>query len=109
MAQNAKFYQRFPSDVPIVGGIVRRLADYSEGGAPLPSGGILSPRGLQLLGLAGLGSGGGFERLHYLLERAFDGPDISLAFLRVRVYVVRVVCWILAVVAVAQSVAARPG
>lgn len=33
---------------------------------PLPSGGILTPKGLQILGLAGLGSGGGFERLHYM-------------------------------------------
>lgn len=32
----------------------------------LPSGGKLSPWGLQLLGLSGLGSSGGFERLHYL-------------------------------------------
>ena len=84
LLQNAKFYRRFPSDVPIVQGIVRRLAEYPEGGAPLPTGGILSPRGVQLLGLSGLGSSGGFERLHYLLERAFDGPDISLTFLRVR-------------------------
>lgn len=82
LSQNAKYYKRFPSDVPIVQGIVRRLAEYPEGGAPLPSGGILTPRGLQLLGLSGLGSGGGFERLHYLLERAFDGRDISLVFLR---------------------------
>ena len=42
-------------------------------------------RGLQLLGMSGLGMGGGFERLHYLLESAFD-PDgqLSITFLRVR-------------------------
>lgn len=34
--------------------------------ATLPSGGLLTPRGLQLLGLSGLGSSGGLERLHYL-------------------------------------------
>lgn len=33
---------------------------------PLPSGGILTPRGLQLLGLSGLGASTGFERLHYM-------------------------------------------
>lgn len=33
---------------------------------PLPSGGILTPRGLQTLGLSGLGSSTGFERLHYM-------------------------------------------
>ena len=49
----------------------------------LPSGGILSTRGLQSLGLLGLGTVGGFERLHYLLERAWDGPDLSLVFLKV--------------------------
>lgn len=38
---------------------------------------------LQLLGLSGLGSGGGFERLHFLFERAFDGPELSLVFLKV--------------------------
>ncbi|WZZ52020.1 hypothetical protein YC2023_052127 [Brassica napus] len=32
---------------------------------PLPSGGILTPNGLQSLGLSGLGSNTGFERLHY--------------------------------------------
>ena len=31
----------------------------------------------------GLGSGGGFERLHYLLERAWDGDDLSYSFLKV--------------------------
>ena len=32
----------------------------------LPTGGKLSSCGLQLLGLSGLGSSGGFERLHHL-------------------------------------------
>ena len=42
------------------------------------------------LGLGGLGSFGGFERLHYLLERAFDGQpaesasEISYSFLKVQ-------------------------
>ena len=36
-----------------------------------------------MLGLQGLGSSGGFERLHYLLEMAFDGPDLSMAFMKV--------------------------
>ncbi|KAL9269146.1 Proline iminopeptidase-like protein [Drosera capensis] len=38
----------------------------------LPSGGILTPRGLQTIGLSGLGSSTGFERLHYMLEGAWD-------------------------------------
>ncbi len=32
---------------------------------------------------AGLGSGGGFERLHFLLEKAWDGDEISLSFMKV--------------------------
>jgi len=36
---------------------------------------------LQLLGLVGLGSAGGFERLHFLLESAFDGPHLTTNFL----------------------------
>ncbi len=42
-------------------------------------------RGLQTLGLAGLGMSWGFERLHYLLESAFDADgDLSPAFLKAR-------------------------
>lgn len=48
---------------------------------PLPRGGVLTPRGVQLLGLVGLGSAGGFERLHFLLERTFDGQALSINFL----------------------------
>ncbi len=33
---------------------------------------------------AGLGSGGGFERLHFLLEKAWDGNQISLSFMKVK-------------------------
>ena len=92
--QNEKYYQRFPEDIHIVQEIVKYLAESEGGGVrkflnlilplqkiftsylhpfpcvcikvPLPSGGILTPRGLQLLGLAGLGSSTGFERLHYM-------------------------------------------
>lgn len=85
--QNKKFYSRFPEAVKKVQEIVLFLHD--AGGVDLPSGGKLSPQGLQLLGLSGLGSGGGFERLHYLLERAWDPvlvhgtqKTLSNAFLR---------------------------
>ena len=44
---------------------------------------ICFARGLQTLGLAGLGMSSGFERLHYLLESAFDADgDLSPAFLK---------------------------
>ena len=74
--QNAKFYARFPGDVARVRSIVAALAA-TPGGVELPSGGVLTPRGFQLLGLAGLGSGGGFDRLHYLIERALEPTEGS--------------------------------
>ncbi|KAF2577958.1 hypothetical protein F2Q68_00005831 [Brassica cretica] len=39
---------------------------------PLPSGDILTPNSLQSLGVSGLGSSTGFERLHYMLERVWE-------------------------------------
>lgn len=87
--QNEKYYKRFPQDIEIVREIVKYLAESEGGGVPLPSGGILTPRGLQALGLSGLGASGGFERLHYLFERVWDpvlvpgAPKrISLFFLK---------------------------
>jgi hypothetical protein len=58
LAQNAKYYARFPGDVAVVQRIVNFLAAQPEGGLRLPSGTLLTPRALQLLGLSGLGSGG---------------------------------------------------
>ncbi|XP_047334593.1 proline iminopeptidase [Impatiens glandulifera] len=70
--QNEKYYQRYPQDIKIVQDVVKYLAEYEGGGVPLPSGGILTPKGLQALGLSGLGSSGGFERLHYMFESVWD-------------------------------------
>ncbi|KAB5569381.1 hypothetical protein DKX38_003174 [Salix brachista] len=70
--QNEKYYKRFPQDVEIIREVVKHLAESEGGGVPLPSGGFLTPRGLQTLGLSGLGSSSGFERLHYMFERAWD-------------------------------------
>ena len=50
ITQNQKYYRRYPGDVERVQRIVLRLLEYPGGGAPLPDGGILRPRGLQLLG-----------------------------------------------------------
>ncbi|GLT33973.1 hypothetical protein SLA2020_085230 [Shorea laevis] len=73
--QNEKYYKRYPQDIEVVREVVNYLAE-SEGGGmrlvPLPSGGILTPRGLQLLGISGLGSSAGFERLHSLFEMVWD-------------------------------------
>ncbi|KAG8653503.1 hypothetical protein MANES_05G029200v8 [Manihot esculenta] len=70
--QNEKYYERFPQDAEIVREVVIHLAESEGGGVLLPSGGILTPRGLQTLGLSGLGSSAGFERLHYMFERVWD-------------------------------------
>lgn len=82
ITQNKRYYQRFPSDKSIVADIVKHLASQPKGGVPLPSGSLLTPRYFQTLGLAGLGGGGGFERLHYLLENAWDGEELHLGFLK---------------------------
>lgn len=70
--QNEKYYKRFPQDIALVQDIVNYLAESEGGGVILQSGSMLTPRGLQLLGLSGLGSSSGFERLHYLFERVWD-------------------------------------
>lgn len=71
IAQNHKFYKRFPGDVAKVQRIITYLSEQPDGGLRLANGDHLTPRAFQLLGL-GLGGGGGMERLHWLLERAFD-------------------------------------
>lgn len=104
-AQNAKFYARFPGDASRAREVVLALAEGrgpagvegeaaagpgpassspSAGGwVRLPSGGRLTPRAFQALGLPSLGLGGGFERLHWLLERALDHAGrLTPAFLR---------------------------
>ena len=70
-------------DVEVVQKIVRHLMSQSDGFISLPSGSRLTPRSLQLLGCLGLGYAGGFDRLHYLLESAFDGNRLSYRFLKV--------------------------
>jgi hypothetical protein len=73
MLQNDKYYARFPADEELVRRCVLALAAHDNGrGFLMPSGTRLSPRAFQLLGLSGLGSGGGFDRLHYLLESFFE-------------------------------------
>ncbi|KAJ0111608.1 hypothetical protein Patl1_00511 [Pistacia atlantica] len=84
--QNEKYYNRFPQDIEIVRDIVNHLAESEGGGVLLPSGGILTPRVLQALGLNGLGSSSGFERLHYMLERVWDPVIVPGAPKRISYY-----------------------
>ena len=53
IAQNGKFYGRFPGDAEQVRRIVRFLIGQPEGGVRTPSGNLLTPRGLQSLGCQG--------------------------------------------------------
>ena len=53
MLQNQRYYERFPNDVKLVQRIVAYLSAQPDGGALLPSGSLLTPRSLQLLGLGG--------------------------------------------------------
>ncbi|KAA8520687.1 hypothetical protein F0562_015041 [Nyssa sinensis] len=84
--QNEKYYRRFPKDIEIVREVVNHLAESEGGGVLLPSGGILTPRGLQTLGLSGLGSSSGFERLHYMFERVWDPVIVPGAKKRISYY-----------------------
>ncbi|MFT7462432.1 MAG: pimeloyl-ACP methyl ester carboxylesterase [Pseudohongiellaceae bacterium] len=79
--KNRLYYQRYPDDVEHV----RRIASYlAEKTVDLPSGGLLTVRRFQQLGLA-LGTSSGFESLHALVEDAFvhtaRGEQLGFHFL----------------------------
>jgi pimeloyl-ACP methyl ester carboxylesterase len=75
-AKNAAYYARYPDDAPLV----RRIANHLEAHAvELPDGDRLTTRRLRLLGSM-LGMGDGYERLHWLLEEAWHGHDLSEVF-----------------------------
>lgn len=76
VAQNNRYYARFPEDVGVAQRIVTFLADQPEGGLRLPSGTLLTPRAFQVLGLSGLGSGGergGGGALWYVADEGWGG------------------------------------
>lgn len=79
LKQNSKFYSRFPLAEERARNVVLHLAAQSQGYVTTPAGNTLSPRSFQLLGLQTLGFSQGFERLHYLLECAFDGTTGQLS------------------------------
>lgn len=80
--KNRRYYDRYPSDVEQAQAIAAYLSDHD---VALPSGGRLTPRRFQQLGM-GFGASDGFEPVHYLLETAFvpgrNGPELSYPFLR---------------------------
>jgi pimeloyl-ACP methyl ester carboxylesterase len=80
--KNREYYERYPDDAERI----RRIADHiAENSIELPSGGPLTVRKFQTLGLS-LGFSDGFEVIHYLVEQAFvdgdRGPELSYSFLR---------------------------
>lgn len=77
-AKNEKFYKLYPADRQRVENLVRTL---NEDEYFLPDGDRFTVRRLQSLGID-FGMGPGFERLHWLLELAGDGTNISNALLQ---------------------------
>lgn len=80
--KNALYYHRYPEDIERTKEIVAYL---QRNDVKLPSGGKLTDRRFQQLGMC-FGGSGGFETLHYLIENAFvdgvNGKELSYTFLR---------------------------
>lgn len=76
-AKTRAFYQRFPHNVERVGRIADRLA---ASDVLLPDGDRLTVRRFQSLGID-FGMKPGYERIHWLLDEAFDGDELSDTFL----------------------------
>ncbi|MFB7249269.1 alpha/beta fold hydrolase [Microbacterium sp. NPDC056234] len=77
--KTAEFYRRYPEDEAAVARIADRLA---EGDVLLPDGDVLTIRRFQALGID-FGMKPGFERLHWLVEKAFTSDGrLSAGFLQ---------------------------
>jgi pimeloyl-ACP methyl ester carboxylesterase len=76
-AKNREFYRRYPHNVDRVAAIADRLA---ADDVRLPDGDRLTVRRFQTLGI-GFGMKPGYERVHWLLDEAFDGDALSDTFL----------------------------
>ena len=76
-AKNREFYRRYPHDVDVVAAIADRL---TAGAVRLPDGDLLTVRRLQSLGID-FGMKPGYERMHWLLDEAFSGDELSETFL----------------------------
>ncbi|PRZ09643.1 proline iminopeptidase [Isoptericola sp. CG 20/1183] len=71
VAKNALYRERYPDDV----GRIARIADrIAVGDVRLPGGDLLSVERFQTLGMA-FGMGPGFERVHWIVDEAFDDPS----------------------------------
>lgn len=72
--KNERFRRRYPHAAGLLGRVADRVA---EGDVLLPDGAPLSVRRVQSLGMD-FGMGPGFERVHWILDEAFDGPGADL-------------------------------
>ncbi|MBD5785488.1 alpha/beta fold hydrolase [Cellulosimicrobium terreum] len=72
VGKNARYRARYPHDVEQWGRVADRLA---AGDVPLPDGDVLSIRRLQSVGMD-FGMKPGFERVHWLVDEAFD-PGVT--------------------------------
>jgi pimeloyl-ACP methyl ester carboxylesterase len=77
-AKNTAHYERYPGDVERARRIARHLRTHD---VRLPGGGLLTVENFQVLGRI-LGMSTGSHTLHYLLEDAFTGGELSDVFLR---------------------------
>ena len=77
-AKNTEHYERYPADVERARRIARHLAARD---IRLPGGGQLTVENFQVLGRV-LGMSTGSHTLHYLIEEAFLGDELSDVFLR---------------------------
>ncbi len=76
--KNAEFYARHAGDASVV----RRIADHLDAQAvELPDGDRLTTRRLRLLGSL-FGMSYGYDQLHWLLDEAWHGPELSDVFLQ---------------------------
>ena len=75
--RTARFTDRYPADRARLDALADHLAKHD---VRLPSGDPFRVERLQQLGMA-FGMSDGFERVHYLLETAFTGHELSDAFL----------------------------
>ncbi|WP_432891616.1 alpha/beta fold hydrolase [Kribbella sp. CA-245084] len=76
-AKNREFYRRYPHNVEQVAAIADRLA---ADDVRLPDGDRLTVRRFQSLGID-FGMKPGYERIHWLIDEAFDGDELSSTFL----------------------------
>ncbi|GAA1583134.1 alpha/beta fold hydrolase [Kribbella hippodromi] len=76
-AKNREYFRRYPHDIGQVSRIADRLA---ESDVRLPDGDRLTVRRLQTIGLD-FGMKPGYERVHWIIDEAFDGDELSDTFL----------------------------